>query len=183
MNTTTLLVLILVVGAIGILVGMYLASNRIARSKQLRERFGPEYDRTVQTAGNEQKAVTELENRQQHVEALNIQPLAPDKAKRYLSQWAHVQSRFVDEPGQAILEADRLIMEVMELRHYPVSDFEQRAADISVNYPNLVNNYRAAHAIALKHEDNQATTEDLRQAMIYYRSLFEELLESERTPV
>jgi hypothetical protein len=182
MNTTTLIVVILAVGVVGVLLGMYVASVRTARTKQLREHFGPEYDRTVQAAGGEKKALGELEQRQKHVEALNIQPLTPEKGKHYLSEWANVQARFVDEPGQAILDADRLIMEVMQLRRYPVSNFEQRAADISVNYPNLVNNYRAAHAIALKHENSQATTEDLRQAMIYYRSLFEEMLEVERTP-
>lgn len=183
MDTTTLIILVLVLGVLGVLAGIYVANSRATRTRQLREHFGPEYERTVQEVGDERKALSELEQRQKHVKALNIQPLTPEKSKHYLSEWANVQARFVDEPGQAILEADRLIMEVMELRHYPVSNFEQRAADISVGYPNLVNNYRAAHAIAQKHENNQATTEDLRQAMIYYRSLFEELLDVERTPV
>ena len=100
-----------------------------------------------------------------------------------MADWTTVQSKFVDEPGQAIVDADRLIMEVMQLRAYPVSDFEQRAADISVSYPALVGNYRAARAIALKNEQHQADTEELRQAMIYYRSLFEELLATEAAVV
>jgi hypothetical protein len=120
-----------------------------------------------------------LDGRQTHVDALNIRPLSISERERYLADWASVQSKFVDEPGQAIGNADRLIMEVMQVRAYPVSDFEQRAADISVSYPALVSNYRAARAIAIKNMDHQANTEELRQAMIYYRSLFEELLGSE----
>jgi hypothetical protein len=129
--------------------------------------------------GNEKKAQTELEERQKHVEALNIRPLSVNERERYQADWTAVQSKFVDEPGRAIVDADRLIMEVMQVRAYPVSDFEQRAADISVTYPALVSNYRAARAIALKNEQHQADTEQLRQAMIYYRSLFDELLGTE----
>jgi hypothetical protein len=120
-----------------------------------------------------------LDERQKHVEGLNIQPLSVAERERYLENWAAIQSNFVDEPGQAIINADRLIMEVMQIRAYPVSDFEQRAADISVNYPALVSNYRAEREIAVKNEQHQANTEELRQAMIYYRSLFEELLGTE----
>ena len=129
--------------------------------------------------GDEKKAQAELDSRQKHVDALAIRPLSARQREHYLAEWAAVQSKFVDEPGQAIVDADRLIMEVMQLRAYPVSDFEQRAADISVNYPALVTNYRAARVIALKNEQHQADTEELRQAMIYYRSLFEELLGTE----
>jgi len=130
----------------------------------------------VQTLGDEKKAQTELEERQKHVKALDIHPLSIKEHERYLADWAAVQSKFVDEPGQAIVDADRLIMEVMQLRAYPISDFEQRAADVSVSYPALVSNYRAARVIALKNQEHQADTEELRQAMIYYRSLFNELL-------
>jgi hypothetical protein len=133
----------------------------------------------VQVLGDETKAVAELEGRQKHVDALDIHPLSNTQRERYLADWAAVQSKFVDEPGQAIVEADRLIMEVMQMRAYPVSDFEQRAADISVSYPALVSNYRSARLIALKNEKQSADTEELRQALIYYRSLFEELLETE----
>jgi hypothetical protein len=133
--------------------------------------------------GNEKKAQTELDERRKHVEALDIRPLSTHERERYLADWADAQSKFVDEPGQAIVNADRLIMEVMQVRAYPLSDFEQRAADVSVSYPALVSNYRAAREIALKNEQNQATTEELRQAMIYYRSLFEELLGTESVAV
>jgi hypothetical protein len=153
--------------------------SRRRRSGRLQDRFGPEYDHTVRTMGNEQKAQTELDERQKHVEALDIRPLSVSERERYLADWTAVQSKFVDEPAQAIVNADRLIMEVMQLRAYPVSDFEQRAADISVSYPALVGNYRAAREIAIKNEQHQANTEELRQAMIYYRSLFEELLETD----
>jgi hypothetical protein len=150
--------------------------TRRKRSERLQNQFGPEYDHTVQVLGDEKEAQTELEKRQKHVKALDIRPLTVDEHKRYLADWVAVQSKFVDQPGQAVVDADRLIMEVMQLRAYPISDFEQRAADVSVSYPTLVSNYRAARVIALKNEEHKADTEELRQAMIYYRSLFDELL-------
>jgi hypothetical protein len=149
------------------------------RSQRLHEQFGPEYEHTVQALGDEKKAQIELVERQKHVEALDIRSLTPQERARYLADWNAVQSKFVDDPGQAIVDADRLIVEVMVLRAYPVADFEQRAADISVNYPDLVTHYRAARVIALRNEQHLANTEELRQAMIYYHSLFEELLETE----
>jgi hypothetical protein len=153
------------------------------RSERLHDHFGTEYDHTVEALGNEKKAQTELEQRQKYVNALNIQPLSVEARERYLADWTAVQSKFVDEPGEAIVNADRLIMEVMQTRAYPVADFEQRTADISVNYPALVSNYRAARVIAVKNKQHQADTEELRQALIYYRSLFDELLETEAVPV
>jgi hypothetical protein len=156
---------------------------RRKRSERLHDQFGTEYDHAVQALGDEKKAQIELEERQKHVETLDIHPLSVNERERYLADWAAVQSKFVDEPGQAIVDADRLIMEVMQMRAYPVSDFEQRAADVSVTYPGLVSNYRAAREIAIKNEQHQADTEELRQAMIYYRSLFEELLETEAVAV
>ncbi len=175
MNTTYLIIaVVLVLVIIGAI--LYIVFTRRKHSERLQEHFGPEYDRTVQTLGDEKKAQVELDERKKHVEALDIRPLTDIERARYLADWTAVQSKFVDEPGQAIVDADRLIMEVMQVRAYPVSDFEQRAADISVNYPALVSNYRAAREIALKNEQHQANTEELRQAMIYYRSLFEELL-------
>ena len=102
-----------------------------------------------------------------------------NERERYLAEWKAVQAKFVDQPGQATIEADHLIMEVMKARAYPVSDFEQRAADLSVSYPALVSNYRAAREIAIKNEQHSANTEELRQAFIYYRSLFDELLKEE----
>jgi hypothetical protein len=170
----TIVVVLVIIGAI-----MGLVFSRRKNTQRLQTQFGPEYDHTVQTLGNEKKAQLELEARQKHVEALNIIPLNASAHERYLADWTAVQSKFVDEPGQAIVDADRLIMEVMQMRAYPVSDFEQRAADLSVTYPALVSNYRAARVIALKNEQHQADTEELRQAMICYRSLFEELLDLE----
>jgi hypothetical protein len=179
MDTTYMIVIAAIV--VILLVGVILAPVFIRRkhSKEIQEQFGTEYDHTVEALGDKKKALTELEERQKHVQSLNIHPLSDIEHERYTADWAAVQSKFVDEPGQAIEAADRLIMEVMQIRAYPVSDFEQRAADISVSYPDLVSNYRAARAIALKNEQGQANTEELRQAMIYYRSLFDELVESE----
>jgi hypothetical protein len=179
MNTTTITIIAVILALV--IVGAILAPIfvRRKRSERLHSHFGTEYEHTVEALGDEKKAQTELEERQKHVETLDLHPLSVDERERYLADWATVQSKFVDEPGEAIVAADRLIMEVMQLRAYPVSDFEQRAADVSVTYPALVSNYRAAREIALKNEQQQADTEELRQAMIYYRSLFEELLETE----
>lgn len=179
MNTTYIIITALLV--LLIICAMLLAPvfARRKRTERLQDHFGPEYDHTVQSMGGEKKAQTELDERQKHVEALDIRSLNVSERRRYLAEWTTVQSKFVDEPGQAIVDADHLIMEVMQLRNYPVSDFEQRAADLSVNYPALVTNYRAARAVAIKNEQLQADTEELRQAMIYYRSLFDELLGTE----
>jgi hypothetical protein len=179
MNMTYPIIIAVVLALV--VVGIILALNfsRRNRSARLQDQFGTEYEHTVQALGDEKKAQIELEERQKHVETFDIRSLSVSERERYLADWAAVQSKFVDEPGQAIVDADRLIMEVMQLRAYPVSDFEQRAADVSVSYPALVSNYRAARDIALKNEQHQADTEELRQAMIYYRSLFDELLETE----
>jgi uncharacterized protein YneF (UPF0154 family) len=176
-NTYLIVIVVLVLVVVGIILGPIFSRRK--RSQKLHEKFGSEYDRTMETTGNDKETQKELNERVKHVETLNIRSLSLDERERYLTDWAVVQSKFVDEPGQAIGDADRLIMEVMQLRAYPVSDFDQRAADISVNYPDLVSNYRAARVIALKNEQNQADTEELRQAMIHYRSLFNELLETE----
>jgi hypothetical protein len=177
-NTTYIVIAVLVV--LVILAAIVVpALNRRRRSERLQDHFGTEYDHTAQSMGDEKKAQTELVERQKHVDALDIRPLTVSERERYTADWTAVQSKFVDEPGQAIVDADHLIIEVMQVRAYPVSDFEQRAADISVNYPDLVSNYRAARAIAIKNEHHQADTEELRQALIYYRSLFDELLKTE----
>ena len=178
MNTTYIIIAAVLVVVVIIAV-LAMVSARRRRSEKLQEHFGPEYDHTVQTMGDEKKAQIELDERQKHVKALDIHPLSTSESERYQADWTAVQSKFVDEPGQAITDADHLIMEVMQSRAYPVSDFEQRSADISVNYPTLVSNYRAAREIAIKNQQHQADTEELRQAMIYYRSLFDELLKPE----
>ena len=178
MNTTYMIVAaVLIILVIGAILGLIFARRR--RVQHLQQHFGPEYEHIVQTVGDKKQALVELDERQKHVAALEIRSLNMDERQRYLADWTAVQTKFVDEPGQAIVDADRLIVEVMVLRNYPVSDFEQRAADISVNYPDLVTDYRAARLIADKNAQHQANTEELRQAMIYYRSLFEQLLELE----
>jgi hypothetical protein len=173
--------IIIAVVVIVVIMGAIMAPRfaRRRKSQKFQNKYGPEYDRTVESAGNEKKAQAELNGRQKHVDTLNIRPLSVSERERYQSEWTIIQAKFVDQPGQATVEADHLIMEVMKVRAYPVSDFDQRAADISVNYPNLVSNYRAAREIAIKNEKHTATTEELRQAVIHYRSLFDELLKDE----
>jgi hypothetical protein len=151
--------------------------KRRRTTADLRRKFGPEYERTVQQQGSERKAQASLTDRQERVEKLNIRDLDPMERERFLKQWESVQSRFVDSPKGAVAEADDLVSSLMKTRGYPVSDFDQRAADISVDHPRVVENYRSAHEIALRVENNGASTEDLRTAMIHYRALFEELVE------
>jgi lipopolysaccharide export LptBFGC system permease protein LptF len=174
-------IIIIFVVVIVVIMGAIMAPTfaRRRRSRKFQNKYGPEYERTVQTAGNDKKAQAELKDRQKHIDTLNIRPLSLAERERYQAEWTTIQARFVDQPGQATVEADHLIMEVMKMRAYPVSDFDQRAADISVNYPTLVSNYRAAREIAIKNEKHSANTEELRQALIYYRSLFDELLKEE----
>lgn len=150
------------------------------RASRLRQRFGPEYDRLAGRDGD-REAAAELSRREEMRERLDIVPLPADERDRYLDSWGEVQQQFVDEPSTALHRADRLVAEVMRKRGYPLDDFEQRAADISVDHPEVVENYRAAHRISVADAESSASTEDLRQAMVHYRALFEELLETERT--
>jgi hypothetical protein len=172
---TGLLVAILVV--LVLLVVLALVAGRQRRSRRLRDKFGPEYDRTVAEAGDRREAEATLQERTERRQQLDIVPLDPAARDRYVEAWRQTQARFVDEPAEATREADRLITELMRERGYPVEDFEQRAADVSVDHPQVVDDYRAAHAIAAANERSEASTEDLRQALVHYRSLFEELLE------
>jgi len=151
---------------------------RRRRSDALRERFGPEYDHTVLTTGDVGRAEASLEARARRVEALHIRPLSADEAERFGSGWRRLQERFVDDPKGAVTEADRLVGEVMHARGYPLGEFDQRVEDISVDHPNVVMNYRAARDIARRHARGEASTEDLRQAMVHYRALFSDLLET-----
>jgi hypothetical protein len=170
-----IIIVILAVVVIG-LVAWIFAQRR--RSTHLRDRFGPEYDQTVRTLGDKRQAERELAARQERVEQLHIQPLNAADQARYADAWRATQARFVDDPSGAIADADRLIAEVMQKRGYPVGDFDARAADLSVEHPRVVSNYRAAHAIADANANGRANTEDLRQAMVSYRTLFQELLEA-----
>ncbi len=173
---TPQMTILIVVLAIALLAIMWLAGRR-KRSADLRDQFGDEYDHTVREFGDRRQAESELEARRKRVEAFDIRPLSGQDQQRFASEWKTTQAHFVDDPNAAIGEADRLVRDLMQTRGYPMGDFEQRAADISVNHPNVVTNYRAAHSIALDNERGAADTEALRQAMVHYKALFEELLE------
>ncbi len=174
---TRILIPILVIIAVLIVVGVVLSARR-RRSDRLKRRFGAEYDRTVVLQnGDSRRAEATLAERERRVEAFSLRPLSAVDREAYAMEWAAVQRRFVDDPSAAVGTADRLVGRVMIDRGYPMTNFEQRAADISVSYPSVVQNYRAGHDIVVRHGDGKATTEDLRQAMVHYRSLFDELLE------
>src|SRR5579864_9172573 len=175
-NQMLILVVVIVIAVIALAAIAFVAMRK-RRSVKLRERFGPEYDRVVRKEGDPRKAEGVLEFREKRREKFKIRPLSEADKSSFGMRWNEVQSRFVDDPRGAVTVADSLITEVMQARGYPIGEFEQRAADISVDYPVIVENYRAAHAIALRHSAGEASTEDLRQAMVYYRTLFQELLE------
>ena len=166
----------IVVGVLVLAVIGWLVWQR-QRSEALRERYGPEYARTVNELGDTRRAESELIRRQERVAALDIRPMSAEMQNRFHQQWRAVQARFVDDPKGAVTDADALVEDAMRTRGYPVSDFDQRAADLSVHHPRVVENYRAARDIAHRHRRGEATTEDLRQAMVYYRGLFQDLLE------
>ena len=148
-----------------------------ARSKRLRAHFGPEYDRLLQQTHRREVAEAELERRERRVKKYRIVPLSAQDRAYFAEAWAAVQNRFVDNPQAAVKEGHALIMDVMEKRGYPVTDFDQAAADLSVEYPSLVSNYRAASEIATRNRAGEAGTEELRKALVHYRALFQELLE------
>jgi hypothetical protein len=173
LQVLTLVGMILLVAA-GIAVWAF---TRKRRTERLQAQFGSaEYNRTIRAGGSRRQAEASLDKRSERVDNLNIRPLAPGDRARFVESWARVQARFVDGPGGAVTEADQLFNDVMSTRGYPMSDFEQRAADISVDHPLVLDNYRAAHQGALRQTRGEASTEDLRKAMIHYRTLFEELV-------
>ena len=178
MNTTTIVILVIALIAIAISIVLYL---RLRRSQVLRKDFGPEYERALDQYGDPRKAEAELAARQERVRKLHIRALTAEEQRRFSEAWRKTQARFVDEPSRAVSQANDLVKEVMRARGYPVGDFEQQAADVSVDHGGVVTNYRAANEIASRNERGHATTEDLRQAMVYYRSLFEELLDQPTT--
>jgi hypothetical protein len=167
------------VGIAAIVVLAVVAMLMQMRTRRLQASFGPEYDRTVADAPSRREAEHVLAERQKRRAEFEITPLTPAARERYVRAWQETQTRFVDDPGSAVSAADRLIEQVMSERGYPVEDFEEQAADLSVDHPDVVDDYREAHAIALSHERGHADTEDLRRALVRYRSLFERLLESE----
>jgi hypothetical protein len=166
-------VILIIVG----LAWLYVRQRR-GTTAGLQQRFGTEYELAVREHGSGRKAEAKLADREKRVEKLNIRDLEPMERERFLKQWESLQSRFVDSPKGAVTEADDLVSSLMRTRGYPVSDFDQRAGDMSVDHPRVVENYRSAHEISLRARKEQATTEDLRTAMIHYRSLFEELVQA-----
>ena len=173
---------IVIAVAVAVVVILILASvfMRKRRTENLRKRFGHEYDRTVHEVGP-RRAESKLHEREKRVEKFSIRPLSVSERQHFLAEWRAAQSRFVDDPRGAAEDADALVNKVMQSRGYPMSDFEQRAADVSVDHARVVDNYRAAHEIARRQRRGEATTEDLRSALIYYRSLFDDLLETTST--
>ena len=167
-------VLVIVVVVLLVVVGLLLYRQR--QSAQLREGFGPEYDRALDEHGDQRAAEAELRERRDRRRSYDIKPLEESARERYIERWKATQAKFVDQPASALADADELVAEVMRERGYPVEDFDQQAADVSVDHPHVVENYREAHAI---HGARDASTEDLRQAMVHYRALFAELLEPE----
>ncbi len=166
-----------VVIAAVVIVAAAAASSR-RKTQRLKQRFGPEYDRTVSEAGEQKTAEKELAARERNRDKLDIRPLTSEALEVYTRRWQTVQTAFVDDPSSALGDADRLVTEVMRERGYPVDDFDQQAADISVDHPTVVENYRAAHDIYLSQQNGEVGTEVQRQAFVHYRALFEKLLET-----
>jgi len=175
-SSTDLVIVIVVIAAAIILAAIWFTAKR--RTRKLRGRFGQEYDRAVGQIGDRRRAESELARRQERVEYLDIRSLPNDLRENFATEWLSTQAQFVDDPEAAVVQADMLVSQVMQARGYPTKDFEQRASDISVDHPGVIEHYRAAHAIALRQERGGASTEDLRMAMVHYRVLFEDLLEA-----
>ena len=175
----TLILTVVLIVAVGAIVAWVVMQRQ--RTQRLQQRFGPEYTRTVNEFGGRTKAEAELTKREQRVARLNITPLAPADAARFSQAWNALQSRFIDNPKGVVGQADHLVRELMVKRGYPMGDFERRAADISVDHPGVVTTYRAAQAIAVREERGEADTEELRKAVVHYRTLFDELLEVKPT--
>jgi hypothetical protein len=173
----TWLWVVIVVAALIVVAVIAASALRARRSRELRGRFGPEYDRVAADAPSKRQAEAELKAREERREEFEVRPLDPRDRDRYRSRWQDVQAQFVDDPAGAVQEADDLIQDVMRKRGYPVDDFDTRAADLSVDHPDVVENYRAAHGIAVAHERGKAGTDELRRAVQHYRSLFDSLIE------
>ena len=179
MTTETLIVILVVAAAAVALLVIVAMASRSSKGKRqrLRERFGPEYDRALEHHGNERRAERDLAARERRVQRLHINELDAAHRVQFASDWAHAQTRFVDDPSAAVREADELIKTVMRARGYPVEDFERRVEDLSVDHASVIDHYRAARALAEANREGRANTEELRQALVHYRALFAELLE------
>lgn len=178
-NTQLVVGAIVLIVVVLIIIGAYL-EHRKTKTKALRDRFGTEYDRAVLTQGSPRKAENKLSDRETRVDALKTRDLDAHERDRFVADWKTVQSRFVDHPKAAVTEADDLVSALLEARGYPQSSFEQRADDVSVSYPRVMENYRLAHAVAVRLGQVEATTEELRTAMIQYRAIFDELVQAQK---
>ena len=178
-NAQLIVAVFVLIVAVLIAVGAYL-EHRKSKTIALRNRFGTEYDRAVVTHGSSRKAENKLADRETRVEALKIRDLDATERDRFVAEWHTVQSRFIDHPKAAVTEADDLVNALLEARGYPRAGFEQRADDVSVTYPRVMENYRRAHGVAIRPGQVEATTEELRTAMIEYRAIFDELLQAQK---
>jgi hypothetical protein len=172
---------LIVVAAIVVVGAVLWLMNQRNRTEHLTERYGPEYQRTLEATGDKREAERELQDREERVKEYEIKPLSAEQRDRYVAKWKETQAEFVDDPSGAIAKADSLVQDVMGERGYPMGDFQQRSADVSVDHPHVVEEYRAAHTIAERHATRGVETEDLRQAMVHYRALFDDLLETDET--
>jgi hypothetical protein len=170
-----LIAAVAVVVVVATVVAVSMISFR-TKTKRLKQHYGAEYERVVDETGSEKGAVRELTTRQRKRDKLDIVPLTPSALSEFTDRWQEVQAGFVDNPATAVGVADRLVTEVMRQRGYPVDDFDRRAADISVDHPQIVDDYRAAHGIHVS--EQHANTEEQREAFVHYRALFERLLET-----
>ncbi|WP_156840472.1 hypothetical protein [Novosphingobium aquimarinum] len=173
-NTVTLVLAILVIALIA--AAVFLWQRGRARSDKLKNRFGPEYDRTVSNVGDERKAEAILAERERRVSKYTIRPLDPTMRDHFVATWQKVQAQFVDDPAYAVTRADDLLGEVMTARGYPMTDFDHAAEDLSVDHAEVVQNYRKGHEISVRHRASEASTEELRTAMIHFRALFDDLV-------
>lgn len=175
--STVMIIFVIAIVVVAALAG-WLMLARLRRRQQLRDRFGPEYDRAVDDGQDRRAAERELGEREKRHEQLDIKPLSPTARDGYARQWALIQAKFVDRPDIAVAEADRLVVVVMGERGYPTEDYQQQVTDLSVEHASTLDHYRSAHDIKSRHDQDQVPTEELRQAMVHYRSLFEDLLDA-----
>ncbi len=175
MSTVNIILIILAIVAVAFAAWTLLQREK---TRKLKSKFGPEYDRVIEQEKNSRRAESLLEERQKRVSKYQIRPLTREECDMYAAQWRTAQEHFVDDPRNAVAQADSLVTDAMRVRGYPMSDFEQRAADLSVDHPTVVEDYRVAHAIAMRDAEGSASTEDLRKAMQHYRSLFEHIVDT-----
>jgi hypothetical protein len=176
MDSSTVTLIAIAAVAVIVIAAILFLATRQQRTAKLRSRFGPEYERTVDDVGDRHQAEHELRERQRRVSKFEIRPLSVSERDHFIERWRVIQAEFVDQPKQALAQADDLLTDVMRARGYPMENFEQRSADLSVDHPSVVQHYRAGREIALLHKQGEGDTEDLRQAMIHFRALFDELV-------